>query len=70
MALITEKTVRDEEFQDNGTKILVKKLDLPYLQGSEIDIVQNELSRAFKIFNPNQIESLGCGTCGGDAGCC
>lgn len=41
-----------------------------YLTGAEIDYVKHELGSNFKINNPNQVAAAGCGTCGGDAGCC
>jgi iron-sulfur cluster assembly accessory protein len=45
-----------------GIKVYVDKQSVAYLQGSEIDFVQNEMMGAgFAIKNPNVKSSCGCG---------
>jgi len=45
-----------------GIKVYIDKLSAPYLQGSEIDFVQNDMMGAgFAIKNPNVKSSCGCG---------
>ena len=45
-----------------GIKVFIDKNSAPYLQGSEIDFVQNDMMGAgFAIKNPNVKSSCGCG---------
>ena len=45
-----------------GIKVYIDKMSAPYLQGSEIDFVQNDMMGAgFAIKNPNVKSSCGCG---------
>jgi len=45
-----------------GIKIYVDQMSAPYLKGSEIDFVDNEmLGAGFAIKNPNVKSSCGCG---------
>ena len=45
-----------------GSKVYVDKLSVPYLEGSEIDYVENNMMGAgFAIKNPNVKSSCGCG---------
>jgi iron-sulfur cluster insertion protein len=45
-----------------GIKVYVDKLSAPYLEGSEIDYVENNMMGAgFAIKNPNVKSSCGCG---------
>ncbi|PYN63469.1 MAG: iron-sulfur cluster assembly accessory protein [Candidatus Rokuibacteriota bacterium] len=45
-----------------GIKVYVDKLSVPYLEGSEIDYVENNMMGAgFAIKNPNVKSSCGCG---------
>ena len=46
----------------NGIKVYIDKNSAPYLQGSEIDFVENDMMGAgFAIKNPNVKSSCGCG---------
>jgi iron-sulfur cluster assembly accessory protein len=42
--------------------VLIDKLSLIYMAGSEIDFVDNLLGQSFQIKNPNAVASCGCGT--------
>ena len=45
-----------------GIKVYVDQMSAPYLKGSEIDFVDNEmLGAGFAIKNPNVKSSCGCG---------
>lgn len=59
-----ETTVHDDDhvFEKNGAKILVDEISLPYLDGAEIDYVDDLIGAHFKINNPNATSSCGCGT--------
>ena len=53
--------VSDEVFESHGVKIFVEPKHLEFLQGTEIDYVQEGLSAAFHFKNPNVTEECGCG---------
>ena len=52
----------DNVVETNGVKVFVDSHSAPYLQGSEIDYVDNNmLGAGFAIKNPNVKSSCGCG---------
>ena len=52
----------DNVVESNGVKVFVDSHSAPYLQGSEIDYVDNNmLGAGFAIKNPNVKSSCGCG---------
>ena len=52
----------DKIFEKNGVSVLVDTISLPYLEGSEVDYVDDLIGAHFKINNPNASSSCGCGT--------
>lgn len=53
----------DDVVVANGdAKVLIDSLSLVYMEGSEIDFVDNLLGQSFQIKNPNTVASCGCGT--------
>jgi iron-sulfur cluster assembly accessory protein len=48
--------------KDDGAVVLIDKISLGYLSGSQIDFVDDLIGAAFKIENPNATSSCGCGT--------
>jgi iron-sulfur cluster assembly accessory protein len=53
----------DDVTESHGVKVLVDSKSMPYLQGSEIDYVDNNmLGAGFAINNPNVKSSCGCGS--------
>jgi iron-sulfur cluster insertion protein len=53
----------DNVVETNGVKVFVDSQSTPYLQGSEIDYVDNNmLGAGFAIKNPNVKSSCGCGS--------
>ena len=53
----------DNVVETNGVKVVVDSHSAPYLQGSEIDYVDNNmLGAGFAIKNPNVKSSCGCGS--------
>lgn len=53
----------DNVVETNGVKVIVDSHSVPYLQGSEIDYVDNNmLGAGFAIKNPNVKSSCGCGS--------
>lgn len=45
-----------------GATVLIDSVSAMYLEGSEIDFVEDLIGSAFKIHNPNATASCGCGT--------
>lgn len=60
----TDTTVNsdDKSFDKNGVSVLIDEISLPYLEGSEIDYVDDLIGAYFKVNNPNAASSCGCGT--------
>jgi iron-sulfur cluster assembly accessory protein len=57
-----EETTGDQVIEALGIKVFVDQQSAPYLQGSEIDFVTNDMMGAgFAIKNPNVKSSCGCG---------
>ncbi|SHO60510.1 Iron-sulfur cluster assembly accessory protein [Pseudoxanthobacter soli DSM 19599] len=44
-----------------GATVLIDPVSLPYLEGSEIDFVDDLMGQSFQIRNPNASASCGCG---------
>ena len=51
----------DAVFESYGVKVVVRQDHLEFLQGMELDYVEDGLSSAFHFNNPNVTESCGCG---------
>ncbi|MCX8997558.1 iron-sulfur cluster insertion protein ErpA [Rhizobiaceae bacterium BDR2-2] len=52
----------DQIIERDGAKVLIDSMSLIYMEGSEIDFVDNLLGQSFQIKNPNAVASCGCGT--------
>jgi iron-sulfur cluster assembly accessory protein len=52
----------DLVIEREGAVVLIDSVSLPYIDGSEIDFVDDLIGQAFKIHNPNATASCGCGT--------
>ncbi len=60
---LTDAPTDDDVVIANGdAKVLIDSLSLVYMEGSEIDFVDNLLGQSFQIKNPNAVASCGCGT--------
>ncbi len=55
---------RDEDLviARDGATVLVDPDSLPFLDGAQIDFVDDLIGQSFKIENPNATSSCGCGT--------
>lgn len=51
----------DQLFESNDAKVIVKRDQLSFIDGSEIDFVQEGLNSSFKFSNPNIDNTCGCG---------
>jgi iron-sulfur cluster assembly accessory protein len=60
--LVGEPAADDLVLERDGTKVLIDPVSLGYLEGAEIDFVDDLIGAAFKIRNPNATASCGCGT--------
>jgi len=47
---------------EGGIKVLIDATSLEFLNGSELDYVDDLIGAAFKVTNPNATASCGCGT--------
>ena len=59
-----DNTRHDDDLvvEKDGATVLVDSTSLVYMQGSEIDFVDDLIGQSFKIHNPNATASCGCGT--------
>ncbi|HEX2256330.1 MAG TPA: iron-sulfur cluster insertion protein ErpA [Afifellaceae bacterium] len=61
--LVQEAPAEDDlVLERDGAVVLVDSLSLQYMQGSEIDFVDDLIGQSFQIRNPNSVASCGCGT--------
>ena len=51
----------DKVFKDNGIKLVVDKMSLELIDGTEVDFSKDGLSEAFRFRNPNISSECGCG---------
>ena len=61
LALDDESRNGDQVIEQNGVKILVDERSLPYLDGTEIDYVEDLMGAGFRFNNPNAVSDCGCG---------
>tara|TARA_B100000795_G_C22765472_1_gene425508 strand:- start:141 stop:476 length:336 start_codon:yes stop_codon:yes gene_type:complete len=52
----------DVLLEENGAKVLIDEISIPYLVGSIIDYKDDLIGQSFDIKNPNATSSCGCGT--------
>jgi iron-sulfur cluster assembly accessory protein len=52
----------DLVIQRNQATVLVDSMSAEFMQGSEIDFVDDLIGQSFQIQNPNAVASCGCGT--------
>ena len=60
--LDTNINSNDIVLKKDGVKVLINEAFVPYLNGSNIEFVDELLGKSFKINNPNAVSSCGCGT--------
>ncbi len=60
---LEDKRAEDDlAIQRDGATVVIDSMSLVYLNGSEIDFVDDLIGAQFKISNPNATMSCGCGT--------
>jgi iron-sulfur cluster assembly accessory protein len=52
----------DQSFEVNGVKLFVDPISAQYLNGAEVDFVDNVTGGGFTIKNPNAKSTCGCGS--------
>ncbi|MFB3853397.1 MAG: iron-sulfur cluster insertion protein ErpA [Vicinamibacterales bacterium] len=51
----------DQVFESNGIRLYVDPISVRYLEGAEVDFVDNIAGGGFTIRNPNAVSTCGCG---------
>jgi iron-sulfur cluster assembly protein len=62
MALEEEPMEGDATYDIKNVKVIIDPRSGQYLEGAEIDFVDNMMGGGFKIENPNAASSCGCGS--------
>lgn len=52
----------DTVFAQNGVRVVVDSVSLPFLSGARLDFVEELIGSYFKIENPNATATCGCGS--------
>ena len=60
--LVSERAPDDLLIERDGARVVVDPVSLGFVQGAEIDFVDELIGAQFKIKNPNATASCGCGT--------
>ena len=75
MALDNRVRDTDTTYTQHGVQVIVDEVSIQYLRGATVDFITEAMGSGFKITNPNQIPSCGCGSsadasdCGSSGGC-
>lgn len=59
-----EESHKDDDlvFEKDGIKVIVDTTSILYIDGSEVDFVDDLIGASFQIKNPNATAACGCGT--------
>jgi iron-sulfur cluster insertion protein len=57
-----EPTDMDEVIDCHGVRLVVDPLSFQYLDGTQIDYLEEEFESGFKFLNPNVDKTCGCGS--------
>ena len=60
--LVDDRADDDVVIEKNNARVLIDSMSIVYMEGSEIDFVDNLMGQSFQINNPNAVASCGCGT--------
>jgi iron-sulfur cluster assembly accessory protein len=60
--LVNARADDDFVIEQNGAVVVIDPVSLQYMEGAEIDFVDDLIGAAFKINNPVATASCGCGT--------
>ncbi|CDO47045.1 heme biosynthesis protein HemY [Bartonella henselae] len=59
--LVSETNEDDFVLKKGGAIVLIDSLSLPFMEGAEIDFVDDLIGQSFQIHNPNAVSLCGCG---------
>ncbi|UTO29015.1 HesB/IscA family protein [Bartonella harrusi] len=59
--LVSEMHEDDFILKKGGAVVFIDSLSLPFMEGAEIDFVDDLIGQSFQIRNPNAVSSCGCG---------
>ncbi|EJF76282.1 iron-sulfur cluster assembly accessory protein [Bartonella sp. DB5-6] len=59
--LVSEVGEDDLILKKDGAVVFIDSLSLPFIEGAEIDFVDDLMGQSFQIHNPNVVSSCGCG---------
>ena len=60
--LVTERAPDDLLIERDGARVVVDPVSLGFMQGAELDFVDDLIGAQFKLNNPNVTAACGCGT--------
>ena len=60
--LVAGREPDDVVIERDGATIVIDEISVGYMEGSEIDFVDELIGASFKIQNPNATAACGCGT--------
>lgn len=60
--LVDDQSDDDIVIEKLGARVLINSISVPYMDGSQIDFVDDLMGQSFQIRNPNATASCGCGT--------
>ena len=60
--IVSGANADDLVIEKEGARVVIDPISIPYMEGSEIDFVEDLIGASFRIHNPNATASCGCGT--------
>jgi iron-sulfur cluster insertion protein len=60
--IVSERAADDLLVERDGARVVVDPVSLGFLQGAELDFVDDLIGAQFKLNNPNVTAACGCGT--------
>ncbi len=60
--LVADREADDLVIEREGAVVVIDEMSVGYMEGSEIDFVDELIGASFKIQNPNATAACGCGT--------
>lgn len=59
--IVAGRDAEDVVLARDGATVLIDPVSLPFMEGAEIDFVDDLMGQSFQIRNPNAVASCGCG---------
>ena len=60
--LVNDRQDDDLVLEKDEARVFIDPVSIVYMEGSEIDFVDDLMGQSFQIKNPNAVASCGCGT--------